>query len=172
METVDTTYSYTSKPATIRAVQWKGDNAEEVIAFAGTSRRPGATEDFPTVHVIDGDPEQRISLYIHKSGVSAVQPLGTWIIAEPDGSGMYPCDAATFATRWSKTGPTWKLDTDELADLAVTNLQNRVREVQVVGLHGRLLSAVFVDDGVTFQPTMRLHGHTLRIQLTERTHAR
>ncbi|UVK59810.1 hypothetical protein SEA_ALEEMILY_70 [Gordonia phage Aleemily] len=171
METVDTTYSYTSKPSTIRAVQWKGDNAEEVIAFAGPAHRLDTGKEFPAVKVFIDDPEQRISLYIHKSGVSAVQPLGTWIIAEPDGSGVYPCAPEVFATRWSKTGPTWKLDTFEMVDFACRNLEHLFNHVVIRTDDGTVLTSASVG-GEFHEPKLSVHRSNLIVTITERTHAR
>lgn len=70
-------------PITVQTIQWTGDNRGAVREFVGE----------PPAKMFSDEGK----LYITKSGVwSAPLAVGTWIIAERDGNGFYPCTAEEF----------------------------------------------------------------------------
>lgn len=74
--------TFRSKPVTIEAHQWNrpGDHpAVQPVALGGHD-----------TYVVSG-----------KQGEVRVEP-GDWIIAEPDGSGFYPCKPDVFAAKYER----------------------------------------------------------------------
>lgn len=73
---------YRKLPVEVLALKWTGDNWAAIQEFAGK-------------HVVfhGGD----IDVWIAKSKTwRQAMPVGDWIIAELDGDGVYPCEAAAF----------------------------------------------------------------------------
>lgn len=81
---------YQSKPSTIEAVQWTGDNTDEVTAF------------LPTVDLVffrDG----RLNVKAGKDGAQGLVPVpvGHWIVRQPgDLSDHWPVDPDYFAAKY------------------------------------------------------------------------
>lgn len=84
---------YRSRPAEIEAMQWVGDNDNEVIAFIreGTEDRTIAFRDqfWGTA-----------KLWVEKSQAWAEIASGDYIVREPDGVGFYPVKGEIFEARW------------------------------------------------------------------------
>ncbi len=85
---------YRKKPVEVEAIQWTPDNRAEVVAFA-EDRTPHGPGD-RVVHPEHG-PSQVMSVWVVKADRFLPIIVGTWLIAEPDGVGVYPCVADAFA---------------------------------------------------------------------------
>ena len=79
---------FRSKPVEIEAVQWTGDNEDEVAALVVPVGVPLGLLFRPE------------RLWVAKSRAWCDLPVGHWIIKEPDGSGFYPCAPEIFSNRW------------------------------------------------------------------------
>lgn len=97
--------TFTSKPRTVRAIQWTGENLAEVERFtlpAGV-RTSGP---HPLIRTRPGDRD--LHLWTAKGGSWTTVRRGDFVIAERDGSGFYPCEGATFEAnylaRWNAHG--------------------------------------------------------------------
>lgn len=84
------------KPVVIEAIQWTGDNDDEVEDVAGIRADNG-----DPVFIRIGSRHTRAAvLWTEKSKrYCQVQP-GSWIIAESDGEGFYPCTGVVFAATY------------------------------------------------------------------------
>lgn len=83
---------YRSKPITVEAIQWTGDNAAEVLAFVNDhSSRPWDMDD--------DDALEYNRIWVAKSAAYCDLSPGSFVVAEPD-VGVYPCEAAVFEARW------------------------------------------------------------------------
>lgn len=80
---------YRKKPVEVDAIQWNGDLAA-LKAFLIHRNRV----DAPSLWTFDGAGE--LWAYVEKSQKQCHVERGGWIIAEPDGVGVYPCTAANF----------------------------------------------------------------------------
>lgn len=91
--------AYVSRPAEIEAIQWIGQNSDEVRAFINNE------------HASQGGLErsqqdtQRGALWVAKSQRWCDFYIGGWVIREPDGSGVYPCEDEVFKARWQPKPP-------------------------------------------------------------------
>lgn len=88
---------YISKPSEIEAVQWTGDNAEEVLAF--TNGRPRLVE----FRKVEGDEGWSLRLRAGKDGAQkhVPVPVGHWIVHPPgDLSDVWPVDPDYFAKKY------------------------------------------------------------------------
>lgn len=79
---------YRKRPLEVSAIQWTGDNFEAVWDFYREA--PGRAP------FIDAGSDGSLALWVEKISQPVTVPAGTWIIAELDGVGMYPCTAAMF----------------------------------------------------------------------------
>lgn len=83
---------FASKPTTIEAVQWRGDNFDELAAFAPAS-------------LLALDDEERGEL-VMRAGKDGVQgwvdvPVGHWIVRQPgDMSDHWPVDPTYFESKY------------------------------------------------------------------------
>lgn len=84
---------YRKLPVEIDAVQWTGDNAAELDAFAGANFAPTHPDDR------DGDPESTAAVFdvLHSTWVLAYD--GQWIIRGIKGE-FYPCAGDVFAATY------------------------------------------------------------------------
>jgi len=94
--------SWRKRPVVIQAVQWTGSNAEAVKAFCGRNALAGE-DAFLLPGEITGVAEHAL-LWTAKSCTHCAVPAGAWVIAEPDGSGFYPCSADDFAATYEPAG--------------------------------------------------------------------
>lgn len=84
---------YRSKPTTVDAIQWTGENSPEVLQFAWWKLRP----------VYDGDIPLEFELL---AGVDGAQgwvhvPVGHWIVCQPrDKSDMWPVANEFFSAKY------------------------------------------------------------------------
>lgn len=85
---------YRKRPLVIEAVQWTGQNVDEIKAFVG--RRPGTAEQG---FVLAGEgPEHEwndASVWAEREGCWMRCPVDHWIIKGVTGE-FYPCDPAVF----------------------------------------------------------------------------
>lgn len=87
---------YRKKPVEITAIQWTGDNEQDVIAFTGSGKfaalDPEDRTDDPelTAEVFAGDE-------LHNTWVGVY--TGQWIIRGAQGE-LYPCAADVFAATY------------------------------------------------------------------------
>jgi hypothetical protein len=87
---------YLSKPAAVDAVQWTGDNAEELVEFAGIK------VEFTEFHFQDNT---GLQLRLH-AGVDGAQgwvnvPQHYWLVTKPnDPSDIWPVDPEHFADKY------------------------------------------------------------------------
>lgn len=88
-------YQYRSLPVTIEAVQWDSDNLNEVLAFVVTHSPAWAGKGFR-----DATGIREAALWVEKSSAWCSVPVGDWIVAERDGTGVYPCADTEFQTRY------------------------------------------------------------------------
>ena len=87
---------YTKKPVTVDAIQWTGENVNEVRDFI----RP-----IPSVSSFHPGPDGVGEVWVAKSEMYAVIRVGMWFIAERDGIGVYPCTAEEFAEGFDEVFP-------------------------------------------------------------------
>lgn len=80
---------FRSKAAEVEAVQWTGDNNDEVLDWMGEQYADRT----------DLRPQYR-ALWCEKADRWVNIEPGDWIIREPDGDGFYPCKPDIFASRW------------------------------------------------------------------------
>ena len=86
---------YRSKPQEVEAVQWTGDNVEEIHNFASLD------EPRTIVTIYQGDPELKL-----KAGKGGAQgwvfvPVGYWIVHNPgDLSDFWPVEPHYFAKKY------------------------------------------------------------------------
>jgi hypothetical protein len=83
---------YRSKPATIEAMQFTGGNLEELRDFVSVGPGPGVD--------VRANGEGGAELWVAKSKAWCDLPAGSFVVAEPDGSGFYPCAGDIFVSRW------------------------------------------------------------------------
>jgi len=74
--------TYERRRTFVEAVQWTGENLHEVEKFIGTTQI--------TLH------DTVLGIFVTKSNAICHLQKGDWIIAEPDGSGFYPCAQDVF----------------------------------------------------------------------------
>ena len=84
---------FRSRLVEIEAVQWTETNIAEVRAF---SNRPDSTSNLLV------DRRGKVTLWVVKSLAWCDLSAGSWVIAEPDGSGFYPCADEIFKARWEE----------------------------------------------------------------------
>ena len=80
--------TYASKPKFVQALQWTGDNLQEVkdwVCYIG--------DRIPSFLSVGTD---TLALWVDKSNTVLPFKVGTWIIAESDGIGYYPCVDDSF----------------------------------------------------------------------------
>lgn len=90
---------YLSKPSAIDAVQWTGDNADEVASFAGLKVR-FVVEDGEKMPFRNGGP---LELRAGKDGAQGwvPVPVGHWLVMAPgDPSDIWPVDPDYFADKY------------------------------------------------------------------------
>lgn len=76
------------KSIEVDVVRWDGKNLEEVNAFI-LAHTPSDVRSEAKVDAM-GD----LWIYVYKSLQTCHVEIDGWIIAEPDGQGVYPCTAA------------------------------------------------------------------------------
>ena len=79
---------YRKKPVTIEAVQWNGDNAEEVLGFSMTGENPIWGHDYRI------NSEEKTVLILTLEGEMTAR-VGDWIIRGISGE-FYPCKPDIF----------------------------------------------------------------------------
>lgn len=80
---------YRKKPVEVEAIQWTGENLNEVASFLGTS----AFEDYPTAKALT------IWNFLEETWIPCHK--GHWIIKGVAGE-FYPCDPDVFARTYEK----------------------------------------------------------------------
>ena len=96
-----------ASPAWITAVQWTGDNLDEIKDFVGS------TEEVPLVSLwasvsrtpATPNPPADLYLFVAKSETWCILHVGSWVIVEPDGSGFYPCTDDVFEAKYIPATP-------------------------------------------------------------------
>lgn len=90
---------YQTAPSRVTAVQWTGENAAAVQRLVG--RLPLGTEGFMVLtNLTTRRPGRHASLWVQKSRRWCDVDPGTFVIAEPDGGGFYPCTEAVFRDKY------------------------------------------------------------------------
>lgn len=86
------------KPVEVDAIQYEGPELSESGGWTGP---PAAVEAFLDVHNRPDSPglwsydgSDELWIYVQRSAAKCHVERGGWIIAEPIGSGVYPCTAA------------------------------------------------------------------------------
>jgi hypothetical protein len=82
-------HTYRKKPVEIQAIQFTGDNIEQIWDAFGTAGIYDPTEknlNALLLTTIDGE--------------KVPCPVGHWVIAEPVPNRFYPCDPGVFADRY------------------------------------------------------------------------
>lgn len=85
------TKRYRKKPIVIEAMQWTGDNINDIWDWGGTDGIYGPTET---------NPNRLILTTIH--GEKATARVGDWVIAEPTPGRFYPCKPGIFAASYEE----------------------------------------------------------------------
>ncbi len=80
---------YRRKPTTIAAVQWTGNNADDVRAFMGEAYR----DEF-------GPLGTHLIMLTTVHGETAYARVGDWIAPEPKAGRFYPIDGDIFAATY------------------------------------------------------------------------
>lgn len=91
---------YQSKPMTIEAVQWTGDNFMEVADLASDKVRRSNVPDSSASDHLGGD----LQLLAGKNGESGwlPVPVGNWIARKPeDPSDLWPIEPDHFAAKYA-----------------------------------------------------------------------
>jgi hypothetical protein len=83
-----TVQEYRRKPGVVRAIQWTGDNLDELLAE--TSHSAGISRRWPN------DPLNLKTI----DGEWVPCPPGHWVVFEPEPDRFYPCDPTVFADRY------------------------------------------------------------------------
>lgn len=89
-----TAHTYRMKPQDVAAVQWAGDNEDELIKFAGHNFE---AFDGPC----DDDPEATASLLTSRYSSWELVYTGDWVIKAEDGS-LERWDEETFGDAWER----------------------------------------------------------------------
>lgn len=84
---------YRAKPVELDAVQWTGDNYQEVCAFAGSA------VSWP------GYPDKSWDLIVHTAEGDTTAPI-RFYIARDDRGCFYPCDPGVFERKYEPVDPT------------------------------------------------------------------
>ena len=89
---------YRKKPVVIEAMQWTGDNEEQLMAWSGGAFCPLDVED------CGDNPDETGSLYVAANSVHLGVVTGEWVLK--DSAGFYPCKADIFAATYEPVKPT------------------------------------------------------------------
>lgn len=89
--------TYRSRPTSIEAMQWNGQNHEAIAVWMGWDYVRSPLFDRAHDPVSGGDVGR---LWVAKSRAWCSLLRGDYVIAEPDGSGFYPCQQRIFEERW------------------------------------------------------------------------
>lgn len=93
---------FRKKPVEIEAVQFTGDNIEEIAQLAGfdlTAEDPDRSGAF----LSDDNPPALVLQTIH--GEFACARVGDWVIPEPQPGRAYPCKPDIFAATYEPVEP-------------------------------------------------------------------
>jgi len=83
---------YRKKPGIIEAVQWNGNNVDEVLKFGDTGPQPLWGDDFK-IHRAN----QQVEILTLEGVMKA--NVGDWIIRDVEGE-FYPCKPSIFAATY------------------------------------------------------------------------
>lgn len=92
--------TYYRKPIPVEAIQWTGSNVDDVRSFAD-ARADGRAS---TVAHYVGDPTE-LEIWVEKSRKWIFITAGDYVVAEPDGVGIYPCTKAIFEASHDQIAP-------------------------------------------------------------------
>lgn len=102
-----TTGRFRKLPVEVEAIRWTGDNIDEVAAFI-KAHDPGNQVHHPPEVDRFGMrfgrevPPDRLYFGVRKGNSGAIIDPGGWVIAEPDGHGVYPCTAEDFDATYTR----------------------------------------------------------------------
>lgn len=82
---------FRKKPVIVEAIQWTGDNSDEVHTFAGGEFYVLDDEDRKCAD----DPEHTASLFVAANSTWVGMRTGEWVLR--DTAGSYPCRNENFA---------------------------------------------------------------------------
>jgi hypothetical protein len=105
---------YRSKPSEVEAVQWIGDNWEEMRDFAGVK------VDYTALDLTSGERVVELKLLAGKDGAQEWVPVpkGHWLVMQPgDKSDIWPVDPEYFANKYEE-GHAWAVVKDPEPGLA------------------------------------------------------
>jgi hypothetical protein len=89
--------TFRKKPVEIQAMQWTGENLDEVLGFTGDRK-------FAVLAEIDrtlcGDPACTAELFVAANRVWMAIETGEWILR--DAKGFYPCKPDIFAATYEE----------------------------------------------------------------------
>lgn len=88
--------TFRKKPVEIQAVQWTGDNEDEIQAWTGGAI--GFHKIDPGEHV--DNPDATAALYVAANSIWLAIETGEWVIR--DSKGFYPCKADVFAASYEE----------------------------------------------------------------------
>lgn len=83
---------YVSKPNTVEAVQWTGDNWKQLKHDLWQGKTIGAAR-------FAGE-RPDLELWVEKSLAWCLLAVGDWIVREADGIGFYPCKPEVFEAKY------------------------------------------------------------------------
>lgn len=96
---------YVSKPKVREAIQWTGENYDEVERFVKIANPPEIFSN-SQLGISKGtqifERFKQIHFWIEKSRVWTSQPIGAWIVKEPDNIGVYPIAEDVFANEYKE----------------------------------------------------------------------
>lgn len=102
---------YRSRPQEVEAVQWTGDNVEDLAAFGAPIVEmcdvEWATADDGVSHIVGTTWNGSIDLEAGKDGAQGFVPVpvGHWIVRNPgDHSDYWPVDPDYFAAKYEPVG--------------------------------------------------------------------
>jgi len=90
---------YRSKPVEVDAVQWTGDNADEVRAFV-REHDPASDQLRGTGGFDTWAGRTNAAVWVRASNAWCDVHVGSYVMAERNGPGVYPCRRADFEDRW------------------------------------------------------------------------
>lgn len=92
-----TTKTFRKRPVEVQAVQWTGDNADELKAFTGTREATGEPRFLTTEEITRGPFEAHHPVVYDELHYTWVNVMAdNWIIRGVQGE-FYPCAADVFA---------------------------------------------------------------------------